>query len=94
MEEISRRCPVLPNWNMRLDGTCKRYYLCDDERHAFCGAYPEEHKPMRPYSHSKTCPCKYTTMVPTDDTIVIGGQIKRIYLVVCKECGSTRRTVI
>ena len=93
-EEIVLRCPILPNWSMKLDGSCKRWHMCSDERHDICGALPEEQKIVRPYSKSKTCPCKYTTMVPTDETVMIKGQEKRIYLVACKECGRTRRTVI
>ena len=93
-KEIMIRCPLLPNWSMRLDGSCKRHYMCSDERHAICGAHPIEQKVVTPYSRSKTCPCKYTTMVPTDETVMIRGQEKRVYLVACKECGKSRRAVI
>lgn len=94
MENLVFKCPILPNWHMKNDKSCKRYDLCSDERHEICGAKPVELSITKPYSRSKSCPCKYTTMVPTDDTVTIKGQMKRIYLVVCKECGSTRRTVI
>ena len=94
MEEVSFRCPVFPNWSMKADRSCKRYYMCDEEHHIICGAHPDGQRLTKPYSRSKTCPCKYTTMVPSEDTVMIDGREKRIYLVVCKECGRSRRTVI
>ncbi len=93
-EELVFRCPVLANWSMRLDRGCKRYEMCGEERHVVCGAHPIDQKARKPYSKSKSCPCKYTSMVPSEDTVMIDGREKRIYLVVCKECGKSRRTVI
>ena len=92
--ELVFRCPVLPNWSMRMDMTCKRYHMCDEEHHVLCGAQVTGQKVTKPYSKSKACPCKYTTMIPSEDTVMISGQEKKIYLVVCKECGKSRRTVI
>ena len=94
MEEIAIRCPVFANWSMRMDGSCKRYHMCDEVQQKLCGAHPTGEKVTKPYSKSKSCPCKYTSMIPTDDTVMVGGQQKRIYLVVCRECGSQRRTII
>ncbi len=93
-EQLTFRCPILPNWNMRLDMSCKRYHMCDEEQHVLCGAHAIGQKVSKPYSKSKSCPCKYTSMVPTGDTVMIDGREKRIYLVVCKECQKSRRTVI
>lgn len=94
MEGLTLRCPVLPNWNMKQNRTCKRYFFCSDERHGVCKAKPPEHQLVTPYSKSKGCPCKYTAFIPTDEYITIRGQQKRVYEVVCKECGRRRRTVI
>ena len=32
------KCPFLPNWSTRKDGTCKRFDFCPDSRKARCPA--------------------------------------------------------
>jgi len=88
---------VLPNWSLNKSGECSRYDFCDPERHRICKAIPVGAvKKGSPYSKKgrKSCPHKYTTTVPTDDKVFIDGEQKRVFEVICKECGDKRRIII
>lgn len=90
-------CPIFPNRNLRKDGTCTRYHLCLDEHIKVCKARLVG--PTRPVPYSRKpsgagCLHKYTTTVPTPDKVVIDGEEKRVFEVICKECGYTRRMIL
>lgn len=93
------KCPILSNWSMDENGKCKRYHLCDMERHKICGAIPPEAKTPRPYSRRKKetgegCQCKFTDTYPTKDQVVIDGEKRRVFISVCRECGKKRRIIL
>jgi len=39
ISSAARRCPVLPNWNIRKSGECKRFHLCSSKRHKQCSEH-------------------------------------------------------
>ena len=87
------KCPILSNWEIRTDGTCKRHFLCGEERHKICGAKP--FGDIKVYSRDpKTCQHKYTDIVPTDEIVRLKGVDRKVVLVVCRECGYERRTTL
>ena len=87
------KCPILPNWMTKADGTCKRFELCDEERHKVCKAKPVTE--IKVFSRNpKTCPHKYTEMVSTDEVVKIRGMDRKVFLIICKECGFERKTTL
>jgi len=92
-------CPFVPGRELRADGTCTRYGLCDEDRVRVCGAKPSRNKFSAPYSKKKVstgkgCPHKHTDTVPTKDRVIIDGEERRVFEVICKECGYTRRIIL
>ena len=89
------KCPILPNWSMNDEGICKRYHICDEERHSICKARDEATKPRRAFTRSqKGCGHKHTRTEPTQDKVFIDGEERNVIEIICKECGFTRRMVL
>lgn len=87
------RCPILFNWNMRKDGSCKRFVFCDEEHHKICGAHPIDFQVIKEI-RSGSCLHKETRLVTTGETVKLRGVTKRVFFAICKKCDHKRRILL
>ena len=40
LEGYPKKCPILPNWMTKKDGTCKRYIICQMQGRTFSKSQP------------------------------------------------------